>query len=516
MEELMQNTDNLTVLILAAGHGRRMGPFSRMVNKSLIPYNNKPLISHIMDKFSLNTRFVIACGNMGQQIKDYVSNVHSNRKISFVDIPEFDEHSTGPATTIRYCADHLPGGFMWITCDTLFEFDFRDKLDHNWIAVHPVDSTVSQDYCWIERNGNNITCVKNKIKSLKAVDAFIGLMYVKDTEYIRSLEAVNAKEAYEGFNADLSLKAYTVNEWKDFGTYEKWKVLSKELPELSFPKPDELFYQDNGKIIKYTTNDLLAKLRFERAMLNPTCMPLNVEYHNNFLMYDYAPGQTLYSCLTPRLFGEFMKWAETDLWIKPENFGDTDGCAEDFYYNKTMSRLASFRIKYSTWVEPSIVNGHKVKAIDEYLNDIDFSQLTSDTVWCFTHGDMQFDNIIYEDSTKKFTGIDWRTDFAGSAYGDLYYDLAKMLGGLYLSYKLVKEGKFGYKEKGNEVTIDVPQVEYLILYAGELQEWCAKRGYSWEKVKTLVPLIYLNMAPLHEAPFDKFLVALSQLFFSKL
>lgn len=512
----MQNTDNLTVLILAAGYGRRMGPFARMVNKSLIPYDNKPLISHIMDKFSLKTKFVIACGNMGQQVKDYVSNVHSNRDIIYVDVPEFAEHTTGPATTIRYCADHLKNGFMWISCDTLFDFNFDDKLDHNWIAVHPVDSTVSQDYCWVERDGNDIVGVKNKIKSPKAVDAFIGLMYVKDDEYIRYLTEVNAKEAFEGFNSALNLKAYTVTEWQDFGTYEKWKSLSEGLPEVSFPKPDELFYHDNGKIVKYTTNEKLATFRDERAKLNPKCMPLNVTHKGNFLIYDYAPGKTLYSCLTPRLFTEFMSWAETDLWTKSETIGDTFNCAEDFYYKKTLARLANFRMKYNSWVEPSIVNGRPVKTIDEYLADIDFCWLASETEWRFIHGDMQFDNIIYDASKKKFTGIDWRTDFAGDDYGDMYYDLAKMLGGLYLSYKAVKEDKFRYREKGNQVAIDVPQVEYLILLVGELKEWCSHRGYSWDKVKTLVPIIYLNMAPLHEPPFDKFLIALAQLFFSKL
>jgi len=29
-------------------------------------------------------------------------------------------------------------------------------------------------------------------------------------------------------------------------------------------------------------------------------------------------------------------------------------------------------------------------------------------------------------------------------------------------------------------------------------------------------LIYLNMSPLHEAPFDKFLIALAQLHFSQI
>ena len=510
----MNHLNNLTVLILAAGYGRRMGPFSRMVNKSLIPYDNKPLISHIMGKFSSNTRFVIACGNMGQQVKDYVSNVHSEKNIVYVDIPEFDEGNTGPATTIRYCSDHLPGSFLWITCDTLFEFNFEDKLDHNWIAVHPVDSSVSQDYCWVQRNGNDIVDIKNKVKSASAVDAFIGLMYVKDKEYIQYLIDANAKETYEGFKPALNLKAYTVEEWQDFGTYEKWQTLSEGLPEISFPKPDELFYCDNGKIIKYTTNEKLSTLRYNRALLNPGCMPTNVEKHNNFLIYDYTEGKTMYTCLTPEIFSKFMGWAEENLWIHAETFGDTVAYADDFYRKKTLDRLGKFRIKYSTWVEFPVVNGRDVKSIDEYLADIDFAWLASETNWCFTHGDMQFDNIIYNDG--KFTAIDWRTDFAGDQYGDMYYDLSKMLGGLYLSYKAVKEDKFTYRELSDQVIIDYPMVDNINLYVTQLHEWVLARGHDWDKVKTLVPIIYLNMSPLHEAPFDKFLIALAQLFFSQL
>lgn len=511
----MKNTNNLTVLVLAAGYGRRMGPFSRMVNKSLIPYDNKPLISHIMAKFPADTKFVIACGNLGQQVKEYVSNVHEEKNITFVDIPHFDEGTTGPATTIRFCAEHLPGAFLWITCDTLFDFEFSDKLDRNWIAVHPVDSTVSQDYCWVERDGNNITSVKNKIKSTQAVDAFIGLMYVKDSIFIKNLNSCDARDVYEGFD-NLDLKAYTVRMWQDFGTYDKWKTQSEGLPELSFPKPDELFYRDNGKIIKFTTNAALAEAREYRARLNPECMPANVRQSGNFLFYDCAPGETLYTCLTSELFVKFLDWAEIKLWKPSGTLGDTFGYADNFYRKKTLDRLEKFRIKYSTWVEMPIVNGRDVKCIEEYLKDIDATWMASETKWCFTHGDMQFDNIIYDIETDKFTAIDWRTDFAGDYYGDMYYDLAKMLGGLYLSYKSVKEDMLSYEEVDDQAIINIPSVENVEVYVRVLEEWVLKHNLDWLKVKTLVPIIYLNMAPLHEPPFDKYLIALAQLFFSEL
>lgn len=511
----MQNTNDLTVLILAAGYGRRMGPFSRMINKCLVPYDNKPLISHIMGKFDTGTRFVIACGNMGQQVKDYVKNVHSEKNVIFVDIPNFSESDTGPATTIKHCAEHIQSGFLWISCDTLFEFNFSDKLDHNWIAVCPVDSTVSQDYCWIERDSDVITAIHNKVASPYAVDAFIGLMYVKDNQFINNLITNDAKEVYQGFD-DLALKAYTVRMWQDFGTYEKWQLISADLPELSFPKPDEIFYKDNNKIIKFTTNELYASMRHERATLNPACMPANVTHCNNFLIYDYVPGDTLYSALSPELFSKFLSWAEVNIWVDAPALGDTFSSADTFYRKKTLDRLEKFRIKYNTWSDFPVVNGVNVKPINEYISEIDFAWLASQTEWRFIHGDMQFDNIIYNDTNDKFTAIDWRTDFAGDAYGDMYYDLAKMLGGLYLSYKYVKEDKFSYTENNNEVIIDIPAVNNVHLYVSQLREWVLDKGYDWDKVRTLVPLIYLNMAPLHEAPFDKFLIALAQLLFSQL
>jgi len=187
----------LTVIILAAGYGRRMGPFSRMVNKGLIPYDNKPLISHIMEKFDSDTKFVIACGNMGQQVKDYVSAVHTDKQIVYVDIEDYSEGSTGPATSIQACAKHVTGPFIWLSCDTLFEFDYRSKLDHNWIAVHPVDSNIAQDYCWVKRDGDTITKIENKQPSEQAVDAFIGLMYCKDHTFVDNLISSRAKEAYQ-------------------------------------------------------------------------------------------------------------------------------------------------------------------------------------------------------------------------------------------------------------------------------------------------------------------------------
>ena len=514
--ESIQNTNNmLTVLILAAGYGRRMGPFSRMVNKGLIPYDNKPLISHIMDKFDKeSTKFVIACGHMGQQVKDYVSAVHTDKQIVYVDIPDYAEGSTGPATTIQLCARHINGAFMWLSCDTLFDFDYKDKLDHNWIGVHPVNSDIAQDYCWVRRDGETITDIENKQPSKQAVDAFIGLMYCKDMQYVENLQAVNAREAYQGLLDNLKLRAHTVREWMDFGTYDKWVELSAGLKEVSFPKPNELFYADNKKIVKFTTDSTLTDRKANRALLNPTCMPSGIRRSGQFLVYNYVEGDIIYSQLNPALMSKLLEWADTALW-KRKWFPNTENVCKDFYLKKTQDRLQQFRVKYSDWSEPCTVNGQAVESIDAYLSKIDWDWLCNTSEWAFIHGDFQFENVIYSAHMDMFTAIDWRTDFGGDSYGDLYYDLAKMVGGILLDYQAVKADKLEYQEHADSAQLNNCSIPDAGNYVQMVKDFCANKNLDWNKVELLIAIIYLNMSPLHDAPFDKYLFALAQLHFAR-
>jgi NDP-sugar pyrophosphorylase family protein len=507
---------SLTVLILAAGYGRRMGPFARMVNKGLIPYDNKPLISHIIDKFDPDTKFVIACGHEGQQVKDYVSAVHTDKTVVFVDIPDYSEGNTGPATTIQRCSEYIQGGFLWLACDTLFDFNYKDKLDHNWIGVHPVDSCISGDYCWVERDGDIITRIVNKEANTNAVDAFIGLMYCKDDTYLNNLKELGAREAYQGLLGNLDLRAHTVKGWMDFGTYDKWVELSADLPEVSFPKPNELFYHDNGKIIKFTMDAELAERKYERAGMNPECMPQGIKHSGQFLIYDYVAGDIVYSQLNYELFRHLLDWADLKLW-KTKWFPDTDQICKKFYYDKTRDRLNQFRVKYSDWSEPTEVNGTVVNTMDAYLDCIDWTWLCDTTDWKFIHGDFQFENIIYNKDTNQFTCIDWRTDFGGDNYGDIYYDLAKMMGGMRLNYQSVKANLLEYTEVNNRATLNDCGVGDIDTYEKYLKDWCASddRRYDWAKIQLLIPIIYLNMSPLHDAPFDKYLFALAQLHFAR-
>lgn len=505
----------LSVLILAAGHGSRMGRFSTLVNKSLIPYDNKPLLSHIIDSFPENTNFFIACGHLGNQIKDYVTLVHSEKQITCIDIPNFDDKITGPGTSVCHCAPHLPNQFMWITCDTLFKFNYDQLLDHNWIGIAPVDKEIAQDYCWVDHTNNTITNVHNKKHSITTVDAFIGLMYVNDKdEYIDILTKNNYKEAVDGFPPNT--KAYQVDEWNDFGIYHKWKSLNEETIELSLPKPNELFYIDNGKVVKFATDPTISEKRVARSRLNPACIPNNVKSLNNFFSHDFVIGNPFYNHLSKTRFAQLLIKLKNEVWTKPSPQSSTAllTAAYDFYISKTFKRLVDFRKSHS-WHEKSIVNGINVKPIEDYLSKIDVELLVSEVSFSTIHGDLQFDNLIYNPENHQFTFIDWRPDFAGLQYGDIYYDFSKMLGGLLLNYARIRNKELEYHEQDGKVIINDLSIPDVDSYIKILKDFVISNGYSWKKVTTLVPIIYINMAPLHEDPMDKYLMSFAQLLFER-
>ena len=127
------------------------------------------------------------------------------------------------------------------------------------------------------------------------------------------------------------------------------------------------------------------------------------------------------------------------------------------------------------------------------------------------HGDLQFDNILYDASTNSFKLLDWRQDFGGHVeFGDLYYDLAKLYGGIILNYDYIKLNLLSYVENEQGIFFDFAQrfqtEHYVKILSGYIQE----KGYDLARIRLLVALIYLNMSPLHQYPFDKMLYSLGR------
>jgi hypothetical protein len=89
--------------------------------------------------------------------------------------------------------------------------------------------------------------------------------------------------------------------------------------------------------------------------------------------------------------------------------------------------------------------------------------------------------------------------------GDIYYDLAKLMGGFIINYSDIKNNNFTVTVDNGHVALSVPNIEHSEDYIDQLKQFIVNKGWSYTKVRTLIPIIFWNMSPLHTPPFDQLL-----------
>ena len=136
--------------ILAAGIGSRNDNISGL-HKALLPLENRPVISHILDKLNDDIEIVIALGYKSEQIKSYMELVHSDRNITYIDVDNYDGVGAGPGYSLLCCKEKLKEPFVFTSVDTLVESDFDFmSINENWLGVSSVDVNESINYCLVE------------------------------------------------------------------------------------------------------------------------------------------------------------------------------------------------------------------------------------------------------------------------------------------------------------------------------------------------------------------------------
>ena len=96
------------------------------------------------------------------------------------------------------------------------------------------------------------------------------------------------------------------------------------------------------------------------------------------------------------------------------------------------------------------------------------------------HGDLQPENIIVT-KNNNFKLIDWRTDFAQLAYGDIYYEFSKLNHMLTINTRKVLDGKIKVNYKSNnEVKYSFETRSILLKFQKILYEFIKKIILIWK------------------------------------
>lgn len=516
---------NYKVCILAAGVGIRMGSLNEHVNKAILPINNKAVISHIIEKFPEEVEIVIAVGHKKETIIDYLSLAHPERKITYVEVDKYMGPGTGPGYSILQCKKNLNCPFILSAVDTLLLEKIPEPFE-NWLGIAPVKET--EPYCTV-RIKNNLVCgLDDKIKCDNKF-AFIGVAGIRDYEdFFEGLERDKELKGGEvqvsnGFSKLIEKKLVPVGvTWFDTGSLNTYKetneIFSGSNKKFDLSKGNEFLYFVNGRVVKFFADSNIVKNRMERLKYLSHLCPEVEAYKNNFYSYKKINGQVLYDILNRQIVKDFFQWTKFNLWkektLSPDDYQNFQKTCKKFYYDKTLERLDQFYKKTGIEDDWNIINGIQIPPLKELLEKVDWNYLSNGTPVNF-HGDLQFDNVLITmDSASnlpKFILLDWRQDFGGLLeYGDLYYDLSKLYGGMILQYPLIRDNKFLFDMSGSSIYYNFEVKNDILEIKEEFEDFLTKNNFDFIKIKIITALIFLNMSPLLKDPFSLMLYFLGK------
>jgi len=493
----------IDVVISTAGKGLRLHKINSDINKSLLPYLGQPIIYDIIKKIPINYQIGILLGYKSEQVRDFLTLAFPDREFIYIYVDDWSSSVSGTKYSLLFADELLKNSFWYFPCDGVYDkLDFLFKeFSEDVFLVSKIDKDKAHHYLSFSIIGERIQKQFFKSTGPSGNYAFTGVMKISNKEVFFSRLRASDSNEFVSIIPDNSLVHLTDN-WKDLGNSEAYEEEISKAGDFDFSKTGEYTYQLDDKVIKWWLDPAIPKLKLEKPRIKPEVFPRNNRVLNNFLSYSKAPGTSFYDCVNSRNFLILLDWLQNKLWTPIDL--NIQGNLHQFYKNKTFSRIDLLGEKKSFGsYNPKSINGFDVQPWQHYFEDINWDFLINKNQPSFIHGDLQFDNIIYDEKIEQFTLIDWRYDFSGlNSIGDLYYDFAKMLGGIYVNYQDIKKGKFYFRHENGKVIFNLPSISNRDELVRTLESFAGSLGLNIHKIKQLVPLIFWNMAPLHKEPFS--------------
>jgi choline kinase/mannose-6-phosphate isomerase-like protein (cupin superfamily) len=485
------------ICILTAGKGTRLEKYSEFINKALLPIDNKAAITHIIEQVPIDFEIVVVLGYKANMVREYCEIAHPERTFTFI---MDDEYGAGPGKSILKAKDVLQRPFYFVTVDTILTEPLTSIRD-NWLGVAP--TAMPELYSTVYEEHGQVEEFKNK--GANGYDkAFIGLASIHDFNIfwdeldVTHGEIVTAFYDPQAYNG-LSTRTF---DWFDIGTLDSYlmvKAIFESGDKYSIPKTNgEFLYRVGNQFIKLFTDTDAISNRIIRSHILEGFVPKLTNSGRYMYAYGWIPGETLYHH-DASTWQMFLDKCQEKLW-KPDN-ADISHATRKFYRDKTFKRFDMFmENRNESYLMAHNVNGEMTLPIHDLLDSIPWDDLINNyiSVQKF-HGDLQFDNIILSDD-GSFVGLDWRHDFGGiTNSGDVYYDLAKLYGGLLMPYDKIKDEKsYSLVRTPAQIKFTHATDDSLLKFVELFKVWLDIENYDFERVRLITALIYLNMAPLHE------------------
>jgi NDP-sugar pyrophosphorylase family protein len=503
----------MLVVVPTAGIGSRLFQRTKLINKTMLLLGNKPVISHILEAYPKNTKFLIGLGHKGDQIQEFIKLVYPKKKISFVNIKNYKGPGSSLTHTLKILSKKIKSEFIFHANDSVVSFPKRIYTKYDNIFISKKKIKINNLYRAVQIK-NNYFIKKLLDKNFGFEYAYTGISFIKDYKRFKKIINISKKKSgefqyFQDIFNEKKILFQKVKNWHDIGNEQNYieacKLFEKK---IYLKKYDESIFFHNQKVIKFFVDKNKVRERYERSKYLKNIVPDVINRGNYFYDYKFINGKILSETLINRNeLCSLLNWCSKSLFKKIElsnleNSLFKKDCKK-FYFNKTINRISIFRKKTKINDKIYLINNIKVPKFSQLIKKIHWQEIFQGYPAKF-HGDFHFENIIK--ISKGYKLIDWREKFSKNyLYGDLYYDLAKLNHSFIVNHKKIVQKKFKINKIGNNVTIFIEKRLDLIITQKFFYKFLKKNNLNIYVVNILTSLIFLNISPLHHSPYREFL-----------
>lgn len=115
---------DLPVVIMAGGKGTRMEPFTKVLPKPLIPIHEKPVIEHIIERFTnvgVN-QFIFTVNYKASIMKAFLEELDPHYSVEFIE----ESKPLGTAGSLKFLENKFDKPLMVTNCDIIIKADYLD------------------------------------------------------------------------------------------------------------------------------------------------------------------------------------------------------------------------------------------------------------------------------------------------------------------------------------------------------------------------------------------------------
>tara|TARA_B100001123_G_C15341416_1_gene1035113 strand:- start:1307 stop:2380 length:1074 start_codon:yes stop_codon:yes gene_type:complete len=151
--------DYVPVVIMAGGKGSRMEPFTSVLPKALIPVHGKPIIDHIIEKFTdLGCReFYVSVNYKSRILKSYFEELDRSYQVQFVE----EDSPLGTAGSLHLLNGRFNSPIFVTNCDILVTTDYQKLYNYHQsggfeltLVACAKEYVIPYGTCELDGNGN--------------------------------------------------------------------------------------------------------------------------------------------------------------------------------------------------------------------------------------------------------------------------------------------------------------------------------------------------------------------------